>query len=102
MKEDWGFYSFHCVGSCSGGGFKLAVRTAAAAGSHWTCWQFQEFSAQSPADLTTPFYLAVSGQLACRGWGKRYWICYYNHLPGQLLRSHMFHSLWTLHICVNS
>ena len=33
-------------GSCSGGG--LAGRTAAAAGSGWTCWRSQECSAPSP------------------------------------------------------
>ena len=33
--------------SCSGGG--LAGRTAAAAGSCWTCWRYQECSAPSPS-----------------------------------------------------
>ena len=36
---------------------------------------------------TCPFYLAVSGRLTCGGWGKRYWSCYYYHLPWQLLTS---------------
>ena len=35
------------LGSCSGGG--LAGRTAAAAGSCWTCWRSQECSAPSPS-----------------------------------------------------